>query len=270
MAKNVVIAFDYKSKQTDIKAASGTIISVLAPGCEGATFSKNVAWSKVAISSVPCQRTDAEVMDLDDAINEQTGVFTAKELEDEIRSAHPLLGAATFTLPPSWATKPEIVRQSDVATVSFALEDPDGSIINALTRLRIVLFGKLVSPRAWKERVDLKQCQKCWGFVTGSPHAKCVARCRICSSQQHTSDMHNVSCPKCKDTGELLDRISSVDWVCIHPKCRNCTNDHEADNESCPARDATIATARAKLRGGHAGQTILDPLSLRSRPPGGN
>ena len=43
MVKNVVIAFDYKSKPTDIKAASGTIISTLVPGSEGATFSKNVS-----------------------------------------------------------------------------------------------------------------------------------------------------------------------------------------------------------------------------------
>ena len=265
-AKNLVIAFDYGSKVGNITAAAKTIIDTVLPGCPKASFSKNLAWSRVAISGVPCQKPEVTDNDID-LVN--GNIRTSAELEEELRSSHPLLTNAVFTMAPSWAAKPEVVKSSDLAMVSFAVEDPDGAIIESLTRARIPLFGTLTLPRAWKEKVNMKQCQKCWGFVIGSPHTNCNNTCHICSSRDHSSDMHSgATCKTCINTGNSLDTLEAPTWQCFHFRCRNCGGPHTADDVSCPARNATIASARAKMRGGLTGQTILDRTALRSRPPG--
>ena len=64
-AKNVVVSFDHKSSDANIKSAAATIVSALAPGIDGASFTKNLSWSKFAILGVPCQKPKADSMDID-------------------------------------------------------------------------------------------------------------------------------------------------------------------------------------------------------------
>ena len=185
-ARNLVIAFDYKSTEKNIQNAAATIKSVVAPGCTEATFSKNLSWSRLAIPRVPCQKPFADDMDVD-AITTKGNLYSSKEIEDALRSSHHLFSKAVFTMAPDWAGQPESVKTSTLATISLAMEDPDGSIAEELSRSWIPLFGTRVYPRGWKEKIDMKQCQKCWGFVTGMPHTKCRETCITCASTSHLS-----------------------------------------------------------------------------------
>ena len=266
-ANNLVVTFKYDSKDKNIQNASATIINLFNPaGVKGCSFVKMVPWSKVFYPRVPCWEDSAEQVD-GDAMNTNS-LCSPEQLKDAVRSSHPLLKDCVFIQgqEPRWTANPDSIPSfANTANIAFSINDPDGSIIKALTSSDAIMFATKILPQAWKEKINLIQCNRCWKL--GVSHPNCTPRCRKCGSAGHNEDNHNTTCGRCKDTGEDITKISETDWLCTHLRCANCGGSHLSDYTSCPARNESIRTARAR-KAGMTGQTILDPRTVRSFGPG--
>jgi hypothetical protein len=263
---NLIIEFLKSSSAKNITNASQTICQILAPGDTGTIFAKVVNLSKIVFPQVPCKawsqggfvNGDGEPM-----ITDQ-GFHSAGALFEEVRNAHPSMEKAVFIHEPSW-TVAELTPEAELANLAFTVEDPDGSIVSTLERATVAMFGKHVSPKAWKEKIDLQQCNRCWQLCR--PHPGCPVKCRKCGSTKHLTELHNLGCEGCKATGRPKTELESKQWKCTHIRCINCGGSHEADFNHCQAWDKEINTARQRKRGmNFNGQTILDPNTITNPP----
>ena len=251
---NLVLTFSENSTDKNISNAAETIKKQVAPGWN-TVLTKITNQSRVILPNVPCQKISYTVITGDEMDVERTerDVWSSEDLEAELRKSHPLLKDVKFCVPPTWATR-DIPATATSATASIIIEDPDSSIISALTSSSIIMFATRISPRAWKEKINLIQCTRCWRF--GKEHPSCTLVCKICGNKSHTTDMHNESCKKCKDTGVALDELRNPDWTCLHVICANCGRNHLPDNTDCEARRLSVQEARTKTNT-LPGQTLI-------------
>ena len=269
---NLSITFNYDSKEKNINNAAATIINILNPSSPNkSNFTKVVPWSKFVYPRVPCKEFKPENISSDEMIiQDDVKLWSTERLIQEVRNSHPLLKECLFVQEPSWTVHPDILLNNPLtehANLCFAISDPDGSISKEVINSDAIIFSTKVLPTAWKEKVNLRQCTRCW--FLGATHPSCPPKCRLCGSKNHLEENHNQSCEGCKNTGKPIHEIKSKDWICIHTKCFNCGNAHPADDPSCQARDEGIRSARARSRIPNSmhGQTILDSRRFRRDGP---
>ena len=255
-AGNLIVGFTSASKQTSIQNASQTIINLLSLGRLGMTFTKTSPWSKVSFPKVPCQDPDSLARD---------GFLSSSLIPDLVRDSHPALANVDFVQQPDWAMHPD-KRNKDVqtCTISFGVNDPDGSILATLSKSVAHMRGTQIFPTAWKEKISLTQCDRCFAF--GPQHPACTPRCDFCASSSHTTADHNTNCKQCLDSGLPIEQIQDEDWFCLHARCRNCGGDHPSSSTACPGRNKAIHEARRR-KSGMVGQTLLDPRRLGPQQP---
>ena len=263
-AGNMSITFSHDTKEQNVSSAKGTIISLFHPSNVSKTlFSKAVPTSKILFPDIPCRRarTDDENYMEDDDFSPP--LWSNERLLEEVKRSHPLLNNTSFVLDPDW-TIASVPDDSDRANISFVIDDADGSIIAELTRTNAIMFSTQIFPHAWKEKVNLQQCNRCWRHT--APHPSCAPRCVECGSSNHDISAHNQSCQSCKSTGKPLSEITALGWICTHLRCANCGGAHQADNTNCQAHDEAIRSARIR-RSGMTAQTILDSRDFRRPGP---
>ena len=140
-------------------------------------------------------------------------------LLEAVRDSHPLLKEAFFTELLDWTVE-HVPYDASIANLVFAIEDPDSSIADTLTKSEVILYASRVHPQGWKEKINLTQCLCC--FKLGEYHPACSIRCIKCSSSSHSVKAHNRNCPHCIGTGVPVKDLSSPDWTCTHNRCLNC------------------------------------------------
>ena len=262
-AGNMSITFSHDTKETNISNTKGTIISLFNPSNVAKTkFTKAVPLSKILYPLIPCRNISSD-SDAEDMEQDSSPLWSRDRLLEEVKRSHPLLANAEFIQEPDW-TVASVPSPNIRANISFAVEDVDGSILSSLTNSSVIMFSTEIFPRAWKEKVNLQQCPRC--FKLTAPHSNCPIRCAKCGSPNHDIIAHNQNCQGCKNTGRPLDQIKSSDWICTHDRCLNCGGSHRADNTSCQARDIAIREARLQ-KSGMTGQTIIDARDLRRPSP---
>ena len=110
-----------------------------------------------------------------------------------VRNSHPALANTDFVQQPDWAMHPDKHNKNvDTCTVSFGINDPDGSLLSALTTSIAHMQGTQIFPTAWKEKISLTQCDRCFTF--GPQHPGCTPRCDMCASTSHATADHNSNC----------------------------------------------------------------------------
>ena len=153
------------------------------------------------------------------------------------------------------------------ANVALSFEDPDGSLAEKLVKSNIWMFAARVIAKHWVERIDLKQCNRCWEL--NATHIKCQEYCRVCASTKHTEKDHNRCCATCvAAVGD--EGVRKEGFRCHHVKCKNCSQPAYADHLDCEARKQKITEVRSNPRNRvPANQPILVTSMYGSprRPP---
>jgi hypothetical protein len=90
--------------------------------------------------------------------------------------AMPGLKKAHFAMPPRWL-RPIDRIETDYSSITFAISDPDGSIISTLLNGRAALFGKEVVIQRWIDKPALVQCSHCHALGHISVAATRLAAC---------------------------------------------------------------------------------------------
>ena len=180
------------------------------------TISRDTRWSKVVLAGVLAR----EVPD--------GPVFSNEDLLDSL-SDMPIVSKLTVTQPPSWI-RPSDQIQGLKSSVTFAFEDPDGSLIKEVLKTQFFMFGAPVPTKRWIDKPKLRQCSNCWGLGHVAAHCNTRTKCRRCGDR-HSEQNHRSKCGECK-TANLPSEQD-----CPHSaKCVNCSGPHIADSADCPER----------------------------------
>jgi hypothetical protein len=123
----------------------------------GATLVPSTGLSKVSFNRVPTRDPDANKC------------FTAQQLLSKVKW-NPLCTDLQFMLQPCWMqpTQPEM---GPFSSISFAFLDPDSSIMQAMSRSHLAMFGKAITFKKWLVRPPLLQCPHC--HKLGHPGSCC-------------------------------------------------------------------------------------------------
>ena len=255
-AGNLIVGFTSASKQTSIQNTSQTITNLFSYGRLGTSFTKTSPWSKVSFPKVPCQDPNSLA---------DNGFLATALIPDMVWNSHLALANTDFVQQPDWAMHPD-KRNKDFSTctVSFGINNPDGSLLATLTSSVAHMRGTQIFPTAWKEKIKLSQCDCCFAF--GPQHPACTPRCDMCTSSSHATEDHNSNCKQCLDSGLPIEQIQSDKWCCLHARCRNCGGDHPSTSTACPGRSNAIHKAHRR-KSGMVGQTLLDPHRLSPKQP---
>ena len=223
---SIMIRFSAFDKFDDIDAHSREIRRRLAHDnpIESITLTKNVKCSKIAIENIPCQSED----NMDE-------VIPIEDVTAELRK-NPLYCRLNMVQPPRWVTQD--LHERTHGTINFTFEDPDGSYADDFCTRYIFIFGKQCIARAWLDRVDVRQCDRCWRF--GTSHSSCKKICRLCGANDHEEESHCLSCRGCVSEG-ITDLVR-----CTHLSCARCKRPHAADDSSCGARAIYINKVRTQ------------------------
>ena len=73
--------------------------------------------------------------------------YTNKQLLEEV-TRNPICAKLHFILIPAWVRKPEYITR-DASSISFAFIDKDGSNTQAMKKLHLAMFGKLITFAKW-------------------------------------------------------------------------------------------------------------------------
>jgi hypothetical protein len=225
---SIMIRFSSFDKVENIDAQSREIRLRLAHGnpLESITMTKNVKCSKIAIDNIPCRSED----DMDQ-------VTPVEAVATELRK-NPLYNRLVLVQQPRWVTQD--LEDKEFGTVNFTFEDPEGLLADELCARYMFIFGKQCVARAWLDRVDIHQCNRCWRF--GPSHSSCIEICRFCGKTDHPEEIHCLSCRGCVSEGNT-NRLT-----CAHLNCPGCKQPHAADDPTCTARGVYVNRVRNQNR----------------------
>lgn len=160
-------------------------------------------------------------------------VRDAGDIVEEVMALNPIFNGIELNRPPMWLLRREVLENlpthQTVAKIYLSFQDPDGDVVQVLTKTSISVCGQFVFPEAFRNKMILIQCTKCWGFEHTANSCQRAVRCRMCGDN-HPSSEHKKKCRQagCEGTNN---------GICTHPKrCINCTGEHVANSGNCPAR----------------------------------
>ena len=196
----------------------------------------SLGWTRLLVHGVPVTDNDGDV-------------FGPQALLLEVRSL-PGLKKSFFSMPPRWL-KPVGGLPHSYSSITFAVSDPDGSVISTLLKGRAALFGKEVKIQKWIDKPALVQCSRCHALrhtrvFRACPLSADSVKCFICGGA-HKSEEHDQRCPRKHTIAGVCD--------CTNYKCLNCQKPgHHCRDELCPARALfrprnTKRSERAKDKG---------------------
>jgi hypothetical protein len=94
----------------------------------------NTRWSRVTVSYVYSGKEPS------------SSAHSSSALQQEFAAHNPAYASLTIRQAPSWTRDPASFRDGQHSSVSFAFEDPDGSIANSLAGVPFTAFGNLNCP----------------------------------------------------------------------------------------------------------------------------
>jgi hypothetical protein len=225
---NIILTFPPHTSITRIEDHMLTIREVLDISSE-MPVSRDVPWSKVVLGGVIAR------------VAQREEVFS-EEILLEVLLRNPQIKHLKITQTPRWVRRPQEISGFK-SSVSFAFEDPDGSIHSALLKSKtpIFMFGAPVSIKRWVDKPRLRQCRRCWRLGHIVPGCKSPVHCRICGDN-HSEESHRDKCKDCRKENCTKDRSCDHD-----PHCINCRQAHPADDANCPERKKFSAPATVPL-----------------------
>ena len=101
----------------------------------------NTPWSRLLLHRVPTGTTTNHP------------AFSMEEIDASLREANPRYRSLKITQKPSWVRHPDSYGPATVSSISFAFEDPDGELANAiLAEHRLIVLGIYAPVRRWKNK----------------------------------------------------------------------------------------------------------------------
>jgi hypothetical protein len=182
---------------------------VLAP-CAG--------WVHIIFHGTPVSDPDSDAM------------YTNEQLLQEV-IRNPICAKLYFILAPARVRHPDHIT-SDTSSISFAFIDRDSTIMQAMKKAHLAMFGKPVSFAKWVSQPPLTQCSCCHKLshiANRCPMSQDTVKCYKCG-KGHTAKDHDILCPR----KNFRNTHSTCD---CNPCCLNCNeHGHFAIDISCKAQ----------------------------------
>ncbi|QRV97802.1 hypothetical protein RhiJN_25821 [Ceratobasidium sp. AG-Ba] len=128
-SKNLIISLPHGTSDAHVDAVSTIVNSTYRPLCGfPLSVSRDVAWSKFMVSSVPARLKSGEP------------TFS----EEEVQASFPLNPAVKslhIMRPPRWIRNPAAITGAH-SSFTFSFQDPDGSLGRSLAKSRLFVFGE--------------------------------------------------------------------------------------------------------------------------------
>jgi hypothetical protein len=230
LGPSIMVRFTADTTEKAIETHQLSILNKLGHGIHSATLTRNLTWSRIAVMSIPCMEEPDE-----DGVYELMDVTKiTRQLE-----SNPLYKRLHITQPPRWMGE---VEGKTFADVQFSFEDPFGDLARDFMSKATWLNGKSCPTRKLPDRLDVKQCARCWRF--GANHPACKPICKLCGGDHAVSE-HQRHCATCTRDGWAADGQSCVHFAC--PNCRTANKppaNHTADDPQCPTKGKHVKTLR--------------------------
>ena len=118
----------------------------------------NIRWSRMTLSHVYTGKETHSAM------------FGPSDIHEELTNNNPNYAALTIRQPPRWVRNPETFVDGQVSSISFAFEDPDGSVLRKLSGTTLTAFGNLrCTLRPWVPKRPNQETQPPPGGTRGKP-----------------------------------------------------------------------------------------------------
>jgi hypothetical protein len=105
----------------------------------------NVKWSRVLLHKVPTGATDSRA------------AYSPDECHKALVAENPFYSSLTITQRPSWVRHPSSYTAGSASSLSFAFEDPDGTLTTTLSQKKVLYaFGHVITIKKWKQRTTPK------------------------------------------------------------------------------------------------------------------
>lgn len=106
----------------------------------------NVKWSRILLNRVPTGATDL------------TEAHSPDSCHSALAAENPSYASLTITQRPSWVKQPDSYQPGSLSSLSFAFEDPDGTLAaSLLTNKTLYAFGTIAIVKKWKQRPPSKK-----------------------------------------------------------------------------------------------------------------
>lgn len=210
---NCVLSFPANSSPVIIEQHARVLREAVA-GDRPSVANRDVRWSKVVVHRVLT------------GLYSEGRVFPPDILLQDL-TLNNSINKIKITRSPDWIRKPDDISSMH-SSISFAFEDPSGSLVKSFVRQPLFLFGERCVVKEWKDKPSISQCRNCWMFGHSTSGCRRKSpRCRLCA-EVHKEEDHRVNCSHCISTGNTGD--------CVYRYCANCKGDHAADDSGCPSR----------------------------------
>jgi hypothetical protein len=110
------------------------------------TIRPNVKWSRILINRVPTGATS------------KNGAYKPAECHSALAAENPAYASLSIMQHPSWVKDPTSYAPESVSSLSFAFEDPDSTLAQALLNQKtLFIFGAQAATKKWKQRTPIKK-----------------------------------------------------------------------------------------------------------------
>jgi hypothetical protein len=136
----------YQLNSALMHVASYAKKSLNIPGTAPTPIRANSRWSCILLNRVPTGTTP------------NTEAHNPDQCHAALQDENPSYAALTITQQPSWVRDPTSYSDGSVSSLSFAFEDPDGSLAaNLLSEKELYLFGATAAIKKWKQKPPQKK-----------------------------------------------------------------------------------------------------------------
>jgi hypothetical protein len=101
----------------------------------------NIKWSRLLLNRIPTGITDKH------------GAYSPDTCHNALMADNPAYASLTITQRPSWVKDPSSYKTGSMYSLSFAFEDPDGSLaLKLLSEKELYILGSVATIKKWKQK----------------------------------------------------------------------------------------------------------------------
>ncbi|KAL1698034.1 hypothetical protein EV121DRAFT_297637 [Schizophyllum commune] len=139
---NLVLFAGPETTAIQLLAATETILAALKSCIPIKSAGLVARWSKVVLPGIPTGVTD-----------EHPNAFTPDECHAHLCDHNPIYRMLKVTQLPSWVRDPESYEAGSSSSLTFAFEDPDGTLLRqVLASCPLFAFGAVARAKRWKSK----------------------------------------------------------------------------------------------------------------------
>jgi hypothetical protein len=148
---NLVITAGPNTSEHHLKTALPDIATILRlilklPSKDSFQIRANVRWSRILLNHVPTGATS------------NAEVASPNQCHESLLADNPSYATLTITQRPSWVKDPSSYSAGSVSSLSFAFEDPNGSLATKLlSEKELYIFGTNATIKKWKQKPPTKK-----------------------------------------------------------------------------------------------------------------